>query len=252
MQKIKITNDKLYTITSKYNLFRDFSNDINNKYTIWKSYHKELLINKYDLKETKNIILFNTANIGYNGYSLNHLNRFLSEGCCLLYPYLNNLKSEYIGFQHYRRFFNDSIIDFNKLNNDYIQYFWKYSRNNFLDKFNHNSEYVNIENHAYIFVMLECGFGNDIIEFLETKYPQYLELEKNWHPLIALDIFNCKWDLYCELAQFILDYIDFINTKYFLDWNENNWLNHILDKYIKYVIENNINYNRTNFENDFY
>ena len=88
--------------------YRDFNTDIerNPNYAIWRCYHDEKLISQYNLTEDGIIKLFNTCNLGYNGKNLNLLTRFLSEGCCLLYPYLNNLKTEYVGFMHYRRWFN--------------------------------------------------------------------------------------------------------------------------------------------------
>ena len=227
--------------------YRDFSTDIerNPNYAIWRCYHDEKLISQYNLTEDGIIKLFNTCNLGYKGKNLNLLTRFLSEGCCLLYPYLNNLKTDYIGFMHYRRWFNYDMnyLPIKLLEQNYMQYFHFHMPTDEITKhreeygcegFDYRTPYKDIENHCFFWSMDKCGIMDDLIEFLQTKYPQYLEGEKEIHDMIWVCMFVCKWEIYVELAKFLYDYVKFINDKYNLEWNDIKWYNHVYDKFLTY------------------
>ena len=232
--------NNIMTMDGKYNFAKDLK--YNDKFNIWVSYHDENQIEKFNLKDTDNITLFNTANIGYEGKIINHLNRILCEGVCLVYPYLNNKKSDYIGFRHYRRLFDESKIKFDKLDNNWIQYFHSHFPKNYYETYGKNfninidykTPYRNIENHCFFWSMDKCGIMDDMIEFFQTLYPQYLKNERELHKMVWACTFVCKWDLYVELAKFIYDYIKFINDKYDLDFDENKWAKHVYDKFLTY------------------
>lgn len=228
-------------------LKRDFSKEITSSthYTIWRCYHDEKLIQKYNLREDNIVKIFNTCNLGYSGHNLNILTRFLSEGCCLLYPYLNNLKTDYIGFMHYRRLFNYDMnyLPLKLLAQDNIQYFHFHMPTDEIKKyreeygcigFDYRTPYKNIENHCFFWSTDKCGIMDDLIEFLETQYPQYLENEKEIHDIVWACIFVCRWDIYKELAKFLYDYISFISDKYQLNWDEKKWYKHVYDKFLIY------------------
>ena len=51
-----------------------------NNYNNWKSYYKDSQIVDFNLRNTSNIILFNTTDINmYGKYQLNYLNEYLGE-----------------------------------------------------------------------------------------------------------------------------------------------------------------------------
>ena len=78
-----------------------------NNLTIWCSYHKDELIDKYNLNYIPSYIkLFNTNNLNIDGEHINHLNKSLAEICTYYYVWKNQIYSEYVGFCHYRRFFS--------------------------------------------------------------------------------------------------------------------------------------------------
>ena len=248
-----IDSSKILTYENKSNSFVDPSDRSNQNYLIWKAYHDESQKSKYNLQNTDNIVIFNTTNIGYNGKCFNYLNRFLSEWCCLVYPWLNNIKSNFIGFQHYKRYFNINKIDFELLKDNTIQYFHSHFPNKtFFNYFTPTTDYLNIEAHAYFWNQNECGFKDDLIEFLKVKYPKYLDGEKNQHEFYGYDIFVCNWEIYCQLAKFLFDYIEFINNKYNLEWSEIKWYSHIQNNFARYILENNINIYKAGCMSPFY
>ena len=76
-----------------------------NKLTIWQTYHDDQQIKDYDLKECETVRLVKGNSIPIKGEHINHLNRFYSEITTLYWVYKNNIKSQYVGFCHYRRSF---------------------------------------------------------------------------------------------------------------------------------------------------
>lgn len=76
--------------------------------TIWCTYHKDNLIDEYNLNYIPSYIkLFNTNNLNINGEHINHLGPHLNEICTYYYVWKNQIYSKYVGFCHYRRFYSD-------------------------------------------------------------------------------------------------------------------------------------------------
>ena len=214
-------------------------------YSLWQAYHSDDLIDVYNLRNTEDIIIYNTSSMTYPGKSLNYLHKFLCEGTMLLYPYLNNLSSRFIGFMHYRRVFNTTYgkIPIKLLAQGYFQYFHyhnpideikKHREEYGIDGFDYKTPYKNIENHCFFWSVDKCGIMGDMIEFMSTQYPEYLEKEKELHEMIWACTFVASWESYCGLAKFIYDYISFINDKYKLYWNEDLWKKHVYHKFMLY------------------
>lgn len=82
-----------------------------NELTIWQTYHDESLVEKYHLREDGIVRLFNSNNLQMEGENINHLNPFYSEVVTLYWVWKNQMKSNKVGFCHYRRTFS-KIIDF--------------------------------------------------------------------------------------------------------------------------------------------
>ena len=76
--------------------------------TIWCSYHSDYIYYEYNLDYIPSYIkLFNTNNLNISDDNINYLNPHLCEICTLYYVWKNQIKSNYVGFCHYRRFFSD-------------------------------------------------------------------------------------------------------------------------------------------------
>ena len=214
------------------NLFeRKFDMDEGNhrRITIWKTYHNESLIKEFNLEENERIFLFNSKNVGYDGKNINHLNQFLCEGVTLVYPYLNNLKSDIIGFQHYRRWFHsdEKSLNVKRIMNGEIQCFASW-----------NDYYLTLKDrvkeHCNYWSVYECGMGDDIMEFLEKEYPEIYNHHTMKSEMIGFSISAMSWESYLKYGKFIWDYICFINDKYDLRFEEERWARHMEEKFIKF------------------
>lgn len=71
-------------------------------YTIWVSYHKDEFVEQYSLKEDEHHKLFPTHKPAELP-NINIMNPVYSEMVLMWYVWKNNLKSDYVGFEHYRR-----------------------------------------------------------------------------------------------------------------------------------------------------
>lgn len=217
--------------------------DVDPDYTIWTIYHGSATPKIFNLKETQNNKLFNTANIEYSGLNLNHLNRFICEACGIIYPFMNDLKSDMIGFEHYRRRFNTVYKD--RIKNGETQGWSIRPFFDYITEYNLyiNSPYISLTNHCANWYSMTNGIFDDIVDFLSNYYPDMLETAKQPVDLYMCSIFVCTWDKYEKLAKFIIDYINYINLKYKLGFSEYKWYMHIYEKTI-------LHYN-VNSENDF-
>lgn len=221
-----------YLFERTFNMKEDHKN-----LTIWTSYHNENQIDKFKLKENENRYLFNTTNLGYSGKNINQLNRILCEGVCILYPYFNNLKSDIVGFDHYRREFDYKNINIEEINKGKIQVFSKripiHPQN--------TNKYTDIYNHFSFWVETECGFFDDFIEFLNIKYPQYLVPSTKTKIFYGFNNFVCSWNTYIKFCKFIWGYLNYIANKYkFNIYNENDWVEFIRKHFILYNRNNNV------------
>lgn len=71
-------------------------------YLIWVSYHKDEQLEQYGLTNDKHHRLFPTHKDA-DGENINMMNPAMSEMVTMWYVWKNSLKSEYVGFEHYRR-----------------------------------------------------------------------------------------------------------------------------------------------------
>lgn len=78
--------------------------EMGNDYVIWITYHKDELIQEYGLREDKHHRLF-AAHKPVQGDNINFLNTVYSELVTIYYVWKNQIKSRYVGFNHYRRQF---------------------------------------------------------------------------------------------------------------------------------------------------
>jgi len=176
-------------------------------YKIYCTYHDENLVNEYDLKETDNFKLFYTKNSELNGYSLNYVQLYLNEWVTQYYIWKNNIKSDYVGFCHYRR-----IIEVNE---------------DVLNELNKNGIYSKEKN--IVPQPLYFHFGNTglaytinvlLLSFIYNKYKNFINIFYNYINddkvyFSYRELYICKWEYFCEMTSFINDFILFIfDNKY--------------------------------------
>ena len=106
--------------------------------------------------------------------------------------------------------------------------------------------HLNILNYSVIFNLIKNEWYKDIIEFYEKYYPDILEYETNIHPFYIGCSFVCTWDMYQEISTMVLLFIDFIDQKYNLKYNELAWYLHI---YNNYILFNQINHTNEKYVN---
>jgi len=139
-----------------------------------------------------------------------YLHPFLCEFVAMNYVWKNNIKSDYIGFFHYRRLLNIDNILQNIKENPNITYI----KGNIYSDFQH-----------VIFPMLEdSSIYNDFKEYLikydPFMYEVYNETYENANNIInGRSIFICKWDNFCNMCQFMFGFIqNFISTYRTIDY----------------------------------
>lgn len=75
------------------------------KFMMWITYHDDKQIEDYDLHENEEIKLFKGNNTDLVGDNINYLNKYYSEMVTFYYIWKNNVRSQVVGFGHYRRQF---------------------------------------------------------------------------------------------------------------------------------------------------
>lgn len=78
---------------------------MSNDYRIWITYHKDGQVGEYGLHEDATHVLF-ASHKDAEKRNINHMNPVYSEMVTMWFVWKNNLKSSYVGFEHYRRRFD--------------------------------------------------------------------------------------------------------------------------------------------------
>jgi len=174
--------------------------------------------------------------------SINYLNRFFSEYCAMYYVWKNNIQSDIVSFCHYRRIINNNYIDINEiLQNNAIQYYFGSTLNTTKTKYNdYLSDYgkKNIINKNYKYYNIAWWiYSWNAPEFLINDISDYLSQQKiipqktlkiytkeaKYIPWAGLEIFSMSWENFCLMNNFIWNFIKYIDDKYLLELDEQNW-----------------------------
>ena len=192
----------------------------NTKCNIWRisfmNKDKDYDIRNY-YSDEYNIISYNNDKT-YDGICINELNRYYGELCTMYYVWKNNLKSDIVGFDQYRRQWHD--INFENINKDKIQVY-SYWIDDILPV--SKLEYDDLG-----------GFLYSLILYIKYYYPEYSD-KLNYllfkHNLIKnhINIFVCKWDIFEKICNIVFGFLDHIMPN-------NQWQN-------KEVIENYYTFN---------
>jgi len=213
------------------------------KLQIYKICHSHDQIEQYGLFENDRIKLIDLSSID-NKFNLNYnqLNPYWNEGCGIILPYLNNIKSDLIGFQHYRRWYHSELsnLKVNEIVQGKIQVFQDRGVSHY-DQQIKEYEFKALANHMYFWGLLYNGFYNDLIDFLKKEFPHYLKSERIIHNMHGHSLFVCTWERYEELAKLILGYMNFVANRYKFDMADPlEWKRLIDENVIKFNITNNI------------
>jgi len=162
-------------------------------YKIWVSYHKDEQLQKYGLKDDDTHKLFATHK-DIDGKNINELNPVYSEMVTMWYVWKNAIKSNYVGFNHYRRQFavhrlpNKGecqvfrILDFGK-QTVYEQY----------------AQCHNAKDMDTMLGLIDQKYGK------ENEYVKYI---RSSHRLIANCCFLMKWSDFGKLCKFLFPLLD--------------------------------------------
>ncbi len=187
----------------------------NTKCNIWRiSYNntdKEYVLKNY-YSDDYNITIYDNDKI-YNGVCINNLNRYYGELCTMYYVWKNNLKSDIVGFDQYRRQWHD--INFDKINNDKIQVYTCWNTSNSLI---YNNDLGCFLYHFIMYIKFYYPQYNDKLNYLLFKYPEIRN---------HINIFICKWEIFDKICNIIFGFLDYIMPN--KQWIKKNTIKEYID-----------------------
>ena len=189
---------------------------------IWTSYHIKDIPERYNLKESDVIKLFCTTDLTLQNDNINYLNKYLGELCTMYYVWKNQIKSDYVGFQHYRMLFKN--IETSKdilLNNgwcgDVIQFF------------NNGGLQTHILYQSIQYLSNKLNIKtSEIINIMQSN-------------IICFDgnVFMCKWHIFEDLCETIFGFFNYLFPNQ--SWkNKNTLYAYITDLHLLFVNNKNI------------
>lgn len=179
----------------------------NSNIRIWCTYHDEQIKSDYNLYDTKIIKLYNSNNLSLKEDNINYLNKYLSEFVTYYYVWKNQIKSDYVGFCHYRRHFTN--IYYEDINDNSVQVYLacmlKVS-----DMQNHIKSipcdnYKNIYNYLkqYMLEKYNYSFDEHINDSIEISYAMS---------------YIMTWNTFNKLCEYIFGFLDFLSIKFNTNW----------------------------------
>lgn len=187
---------------------------------IWVSYHDENLVKKYNLDTLdKNIFrLFNTNDNNIDGENLNHINKAWCEMVTMYYVWKHQIKSDQVGFCHYRRLFDSNeISDINE--NECIVF----HECIFEKKISMFDNYI--KHHSY----------NDLMNtYTYLKYSnmdEYAESLLNTKDFIIGCCFIMDWNNFNKMCNWLFDILFHLDKLYKLNLNLNLYITHYYNEF---------------------
>lgn len=171
-------------------------------YTIWCTYHDEKLIKEYNLDYIPSYIkLFYVNNFDITEENINYLHPYINELVTFYYVWKNQIKSDYVGFCAYRRFFKK--IDIDNLQKNKVHYLGYLIHNitqlseNCINGFNNDDK-----NLLYTYLNSLNIFDKDTLyEYFYTK--KTINIPYCFAYIIEWTLFN----KFCEITFGFLEYI---------------------------------------------
>ena len=185
---------------------------------IWTSYHSKDIPSRYNIKEDEHIKLFCTTD-NVEGENINYLNEYLGELCTMYYVWKHNIKSDYVGFQHYRTLLRNIHTNKDLL----IENGWPY-------KINELFYMGGIQSHIVY----------SSIQYLDSKYRISMGLPTNEiidkyllrNTLVfSCNMFVCKWEIFTDLCETIFGFLDYLFPN--KTWGDINTLSTYIENSVK-------------------
>lgn len=227
----------------------------NYDYKIWCTYHDKKLINEYDLKEDDHFKLYYTKDENKNDYSINYVQLYLNEYVTQYYVWKNNVRSDFVGFCHYRR----NIINY--VNDDLLNHMLNYSPYKvFITTpmpYTFNSLIYNNDKMTLLLEYKLFGLNLHIdllVNYVKENYSNYVHnrlleiFNANYSRNNYGEIYMCTWDVFNNLMIFVEGYIKYMFTK-LLNFENKELYEYSIEEYDKLAYYlNNVNYSlRTQF-----
>ena len=183
---------------------------------IYTTYHKDNLIKDYNLIEDNYHILFGTHK-NADGENLNNCSKYFNEYSTMYYVWKNNLYSEFVGFEHYRRRFDISKIKDLKNDNVYVQSYDKHT------------EYTLNNDKTWL---LDLQYYENNIKKLYGEKNIYIDYLYNSHDVIGYMCFIINFQKFNEMMIFMHTLIDMFDKDINANYNYNNYLKFYNDEYL--------------------
>lgn len=162
-------------------------------YRIWVSYHKDELVEDYGLKEDEHHVLFPT-HMEADKTNINRMNPVYSEMVTMWYVWKNNIKSDCVGFEHYRRHLSIRFIP--KKNECLIFRALDFGRKTIYEQYAkcHNAKDMDV-----------------VLSILDKKYGEgnaYRKYIMESRVLIANCCFLMRWADFTKLCEFLFPILE--------------------------------------------
>jgi len=194
----------------------------NTKCTIWRISYKDV-DKRYNIQnyysDDYNIVSYNNSK-KYKGISINDLNRFYGELCTMYYVWKNNLKSDIVGFDQYRRQWKE--INFKEINKGKIQV---YTYWNMPPNVTTNNTFKSLGCFLYHIAMYTRYYYPEYKDKLDYLLFKYNEIKNH------INIFICKWEIFDKLCTYLFGLLEYM-------FPNNGWKNsEVLYDYIKFNVK---------------
>lgn len=183
-------------------------------YTI---YHENKLYDEYNLFETDIVKPINIKNLIHDHNDpLIKYNKQLSEFATMYYIWKNNIKSDYIGFQHYRRAFIDYDINKLKKGNTLVRHKWMVY-NFFTNRDEPNLNYRLNLTDSYLYYTIRFK------EFIYTNYDKYYYNRLNrilfdndfdkFKCVYGREMYITNWNVFSKIVKCIYNFLEYVFGK---------------------------------------
>lgn len=181
---------------------------------IYCSFHKPEYMLEYNLYEDEILKPIDVTNTE-NGYNINHLNPFIREFATLFLVYVNDTESDYVGMSHYRRKFDYNNINTSILDDDTCYVITEFGAqwngiNRIADSKWFGAKWIVDD---YLDYVAE-KFGSD------SRYYTDYDFQYKMYPYSSF-VMNRK--MFDKLSDYVLGFIDYIDSKYYLNYNYNRY-----------------------------